>query len=425
MGEGLETIPSYEIFAGFLALPVVRDNVQLKALRMLLQKSAGKDVPILVTEFNGGFTQDKPVPYRHCLGNALINAELIRVFIDPANNVHMAHHWNFINEYWGMVANGFDGNYRILSNPYYKRPNYYVFEMYARHLGDELISAEVVSSGYDISRYSFNNAAIKDLPLGRIKSGNLLNGNWDISIAKGVQVSQNGDLLAVDFGGHQQWNYYHTSKTAEAEPDTFYRLSGYIRAENLVADNGVCLEAQDARGWTKTHSEASTKKVKGSTDWQYVETIYKTLADAKAVRVIARRIGGTGPLKGTATFKDVKLEKFVLSMPDKIPYLSVNASKSADGKKVYLMVINKNMDEPMTATIDLKGFTPAAKGNAWVLNGPSVDATNEKQHDNVKVTPHEFEIKGTPFEFTFEPHSLMAIEIEGKVANAEFSEKVQ
>ncbi len=28
-------------------------------------------------------------------------------------------------------------------------------------------------------------------------------------------------------------------------------------------------------------------------------------------------------------------------------------------------------------------------------------------------------------EFTFEPHSLTAIEIEGRVANAEFSEKVQ
>lgn len=82
-----------------------------------------------------------------------------------------------------------------------------------------------------------------------------------------------------------------------------------------------------------------------------------------------------------------------------------------------LMVINKNMDAPMTAAIEFKDFTPAVKGNAWVLNGPSVDATNEQKHDNVKITQYEFEIKSNPFKFTFEPHSLTAIEIERKDEN--------
>jgi alpha-L-arabinofuranosidase len=75
------------------------------------------------------------------------------------------------------------------------------------------------------------------------------------------------------------------------------------------------------------------------------------------------------------------------------------------------MVINKNMDEAITSLIDLKDFMPPGKANAWILNGPSVDATNEKKVDNVKVTYKEFEIKNNPFEFTFEPHSLTAIEI--------------
>ena len=42
---------------------------------------------------------------------------------------------------------------------------------------------------------------------------------------------------------------------------------------------------------------------------------------------------------------------------------------------------------------------------------PGVDATNEQKHDNVKVTEKAFEIKGSPFEFTFDPRSLTAIEI--------------
>ena len=197
------------------------------------------------------------------------------------------------------------------------------------------------------------------------------------------------------------------------EPGSYYRLSGYIKTEGLVDDAGVSLEAQDARGWNKTHSAADTAKVKGDTGWQYVETIYDTLPDARAVNVIARRIGEKGPLKGKAYFKDVKLEKFIPDIDTKIPYLSVNASKSEDGSNVYLMVVNKNLDSAMTATIALKDFVSASAGDAWVLNGPGIDATNEKKHDNVKVTQREFAINSNPFEFTFEPHSLTAIEIDG------------
>lgn len=49
-----------------------------------------------------------------------------------------------------------------------------------------------------------------------------------------------------------------------------------------------------------------------------------------------------------------------------------------------------------------------------------MDATNEKNHNNVKITRKEFRVWNDEdgpknnFEFTFEPHSLTAIEIERK-----------
>ncbi len=43
------------------------------------------------------------MPYRHCLGNALINAEMLRGFMHPQNNVVMANFWQFANEYWSAV----------------------------------------------------------------------------------------------------------------------------------------------------------------------------------------------------------------------------------------------------------------------------------------------------------------------------------
>ena len=81
---------------------------------------------------------------------------------------------------------------------------------------------------------------------------------------------------------------------------------------------------------------------------------------------------------------------------------------------VPLMVVNKNLDRSEPLTIDLKDIVPSNKGNAWILNGPSVDATNEINHNNVSVQHEEFDISGNSFAFIFEPHSLTAIEITRK-----------
>ena len=410
-GDQLAKIPAREIYRVSFARAMMRDEPGYKKAGALLKEKAGRDVPLAITEYNGGFVQEKPVPYRHALGTALLNAELLRIFMKPENNILMANYWNFVNEYWGMAANGFDGNYQTLTNPYYKRPNYYVFKMYHEHFGDVLLDADARGGTYDAGQFGFVRDAARNLKLGKVVAENLLSGVWRTSRFDGAEAREEDGVLTVDFQARKEFNYYHATKGVSVEPGTFYRLSGYIKTDALDADPGVCLEAQDARGWPATRSAASTEKINGTADWKYVETVYQTLPDARAVTVIARRIGDKGPLKGKAFFKDVKLEKFIPGIDTKIPYLSVNASKSADGNKVYLMVINKNMDEAMTSTIDLKGFVPASKGNAWVLNGPGVDATNEKKHDNVKVTQHEFEIKENPFEFTFEPHSLTAIEI--------------
>ncbi|HOX54766.1 MAG TPA: alpha-L-arabinofuranosidase C-terminal domain-containing protein [Candidatus Omnitrophota bacterium] len=247
-GERLERMKPENIFEISLGIPIFEyENIFQGSLR-LLKKTSGKDVLIAVTEYNGGFAQEKPVPYRYCLGTALLNAELIRIFMEPQNRILMANYWNFVNEYWGMIANDFDGTRKTLYNNYYKRPNFYVFELYHKHFGDSLL------------------------------------------------------LTKVD--------------------------SGYYMVEN-----------------------------------------------------------------------------------NRIPYLSVNASIDKDKNKVYLMVINKNLQGSITASIELKDFKPSKTGHFWVLNGPSIDATNEVNHNNIRIKDGEFRIDRPIFKFTFEPHSLTAIEI--------------
>jgi alpha-L-arabinofuranosidase len=237
-----------DIFKDTLGSAVLKEEHNISETLKTIKQKSNRRIPLAITEYNGGFWRDKPIPYRHCLGNALLNAELLRVFMKPENEILMANYWNFVNEYWGMISNGFEDDPGALYDSYFKRPNFYVFQLYQEHFGNVLIEAK--------------------------------------------------------------------------------------------ADDG-----------------------------------------------------------------------FNNSDPNRIAYLSVNASKSPDGKKVYLMVINKNMKEAITSTIDLKDFVLSDQGDVWVLNGPGIDATNEKMHDNVKVVHKKFDIKDDPFVFTFEPHSLTAIEL--------------
>ncbi len=380
----------------------------------LIKEMIGEDRPIAVTEFNGWFVQERPVPYRHCLGNALVNADLLRIFMKPENNILTANCWNFINEYWGMIANGFKGEYKDLYRPYYKRPNYYVFELYHKHFGDVLIKSDVDCAGYDVMGYGrFINHLLLKSDRFEVVGDNLVKGqNWQIWDFEGVSAVETDAILKIEFFNPDRFNYYHSRMRVKVKPDTYYRLSGYIKTEHLVGDKGVFFEVQDGRGWHKTHSAASTKRVKGDSGWVYVEAIYKTLPDARDVNIIARRVGENGPLKGKAFIKDVRFEEIVPLIDTKIPYLSVNASKSKDGSKVFLMVVNRNLEDPIEAEVDINGVGGIAGVKAWVLNGPSVEATNEGR---MRVRVRQLNISGVEgnrFRMGFEPHSVTAVEVE-------------
>ena len=265
-----------EIYRITLGSPVLKDEAYIQELLRLSRVNAGRDVPLAVTEYNGGFARPKDPAYRHCLGTALLNAEMLRIFMKPKHQILMGNYWQFSNSYWGMVRTTEDLFAYVDHNypdpiEYTNRPNYYPYEMYNDHFGDVLIDVEVDTSFYEIK-----------------------------------------DLNLIEYSG------------------------GVADLEGLIAN--------------------------------YIEDT-------------------------------------------NIYYLTVNASKSQDGSKVYLMVINKNMYDNITATIALRDFVPAEQAEAWVLNGPSVDATNEDDPNNVKVVYKSFKINGNSFEFTFEPHSLTAMEI--------------
>jgi len=401
-----------EIFEKTLSLPQIRYDWQLKTALNNMELAAHKSIPLAITEFNSLFIQDKPVPYRHSLGNALVISEFLHIFLKPKNNILMANYWGYCNGYFGMIKSNIDFTKQSYKTPlwYIKRPNYYVYQLYNKYFGDILLSHELKSTSYDISKYNmFLETIVSLFQIGKGTNQNLLDNKWKIFSFKGVETLQKNGVLEITFRNLEKFNYLHSKKPAKVSPNTYYKLSGYIKTVNLVDKDGVFLavHAKDLHG-------KHTQKIKGTTDWTYCETVFKTLLNTENVTIVVRRLGKEGPLTGKAFFKDLKLEEYIPLINTDIPYLTVDASKSSDNNTVYLMVINKNLEQDVETEIIFNNFTPSDKAKIYTLWGDNISSSNEKHpYNNVIIQENERMLTGNVLKTSFKKHSLTAIEIDG------------
>ncbi|MEK7994191.1 MAG: alpha-L-arabinofuranosidase C-terminal domain-containing protein, partial [Planctomycetota bacterium] len=119
-----------------------------------------------------------------------------------------------------------------------------------------------------------------------------------------------------------------------------------------------------------------------------------------------------------------------------VPYLDVVASRSDDGRTLYLMAINRNFDRPIRTSIELQSFIPSKDGIAWTLTGTGIDANTGTELPFPEVMkwarqaegesaarfyqgkPEEVQIVSAAlggvaptFEYTFPPHSVTSLEL--------------
>jgi alpha-L-arabinofuranosidase len=150
--------------------------------------------------------------------------------------------------------------------------------------------------------------------------------------------------------------------------------------------------------------------------WSYVTADFRTPPDTASTRVfVGRRKDGT-PASGTAMFKDVKLRKYIPENHGAVPYLSVNASKSANGKKLYLMVLNKDLNSDIQAPISLVNFYPVS-AKKWTLTAEFADSTNENG-DDVNVVFEDIGDFSNADVVTFPKHSLTALVLNSEATPA-------
>lgn len=93
-----------------------------------------------------------------------------------------------------------------------------------------------------------------------------------------------------------------------------------------------------------------------------------------------------------------------------IPYLAAHTSIS--GERLYLLVINRHLEDDIKTAIQIKGFTPKANAFVYTLNGPSVDSTNEYgNHDTIFISSSKFFKASRNFTYKFPAHSVTVIEL--------------
>lgn len=405
LGDGGASIEPSTLFSESLGA-IDQEATYLDDLRRVMREAAGRDdVPIAVTEFNGGFVQEQPVPYRHSLGNALGIAELAMLFRDPRYRIVFANQWEFPNEYWGAVR-----GYADLGQPLVCRPQYWPLAMIAAHAGTARLAADVDAPTYDVAaepRLSVQDHRGSGSRFRLLGEPGPVTGPWQASESAGFDQTIVGDTVITRFAGTDV-NYYHARKTIAVKPSTWYRVTAQVRTQDLAAPNGATIQVGDDRGWLATHSVTVPPSVTGTHDWQTVTADYLTLADAKGIEIIARRLSGAGPATGAAAYRIVSIQEFV---PDSYPAASVvmvDASATLRGTTVLL--VNRDMARPAAVTIDVSGMS-ASRAEGVVLAGPSVDSTNEVDPNLVRTRPLTVARSGSGWAAVVPPHSFAAIEL--------------
>ncbi len=397
-------VPARTIAEACLACDAQIQRTYDRLLAFIQEHTGREDLPLAITEYNGAFVQEKPVPYRQCLVNALRNAEHVRVLLRPRNRILMANFWQFANEYWGMVR-----GYVHRGETPVRQANYYVYQMYHEHFGETLVDVAVECGGWDFGG-GVGVVARAGAPTEfRLFPENLLGpAKWELRSGTQVQQRLEGDVVVAEFPG-PDLNYYHARIELPAEPNTGYRVTGWIKTENLQSARPAQFQVGDARGWVVTKSCRIGGDVSGTTDWTKVETDYVTLQDTKAIEIIARKLEGA-PATGKAFYRIEKVQKFTPESAGAVPYVSATAAvRKADGM-LTVMLVNKNLDGPTQTTILIEGQQGRA-ARAWSLVGPAPEATNLKDPDAIKIVNTPIEKAGDGWQVTLPACSLTAVEI--------------
>lgn len=140
---------------------------------------------------------------------------------------------------------------------------------------------------------------------------NTAQGAGEINVQSG-QAHQGNNCIKITNG---QGNDSRVVQVVSVKPSTLYKLSGWIKTENVSQEGkGAILSVY--------MMTISTTELKGTNDWTYVELYGRTGPDQQALEFTAGLGGHSGESTGTAYFDDISVEE-TANVPDGVAIVSL------------------------------------------------------------------------------------------------------
>ncbi len=390
-------------------------GTMLEQYRAKVRQFAGRDVPLAITEYNVGLVQEEPQPYRFAFGPALFSSDYQRILLQPNSNILMANYWHFLNGYWGAVQ----GPHLPGDKSAWKRyPAYFLFRLWAQHFGDQLVAANV-----NTPRQAFEGLSTSVKPAGgesyqpeAVGTNNLLGKQVpapsDVKdSALSLQVLEGGvwRITARNLMGEKYLGLLNVKAPVVGQN---YILRFQARSSEGWKGTKLGLSLIDSRGWEVTQSGTAVEGAENSRGWTSFEGRFEAHSDSPGASLVWRILAGTEPVSGTFDVRDVQVLPLTLERFPAYALLTAAASRSSGGKKLFVMVFNKDAQKPISTTINLSNFR-AKRARRWVVTGPDLASDNRKQElvrevESGVETPLE---KGA-LKWSFPPRSMTALEIE-------------
>jgi len=415
---GYQTKPSSDPSGHFQALMAAPQHSAygIKELQLLWEQKTDVYRPPLkfaFTEYHAGFLTDE----RFSWGGALYLADFVMMMLEPGHQVIGSNYMEHANGFWGM----FKGY-----GPVEMRPDAQIFALLSQNVGNKILAVDITSPVYDPPDIGF------------IRSSNTLlagtntlsteenladdagfekgafNTPWQYQAVAGATAKIDSTIkhsgkysTRVDFDGSQDTNFFAVYQDLALKPGETYRLSGYIRTENLKDTHGVSLALMDANNWELFNIH--TQFISGTNEWTWVEKTFRIPPQTSKVLLMLRRFAGEGKISGSAWFDDISIVKYKALQKNKVPLLAAFASETENGETCFLWVINRSPSLALDTTISFSGTqAPTGRYSIKTIVGNSQSETSLFA-SNIKTTASEQSFVAGKIQHKFEPASLTII----------------
>jgi alpha-L-arabinofuranosidase len=183
--------------------------------------------------------------------------------------------------------------------------------------------------------------------------------------------------LRITFDGSEDVDYWHVGQDVSVEPNTTYRLQGYLRVSDIRTFSSVHLAVQDGRENGYEYLYAGTVDLYTTQDWTLASVTFTTLTDTNNVLVLVSRggMGGGFPISGTAWVDDVTLVRLPPLIAPSILTLHVGDAQevvASNGTPPFVWVSSN----PAVAMVQAAGDTTRAQVTAQSAGEVSITAVD-------------------------------------------------